>query len=439
MMTSPLSSRRLFALPLLALMVAALTALPSTAVAEEQSKDQRADIFISSNDQFDAAHGVRSGAGTASNPYVISGWTVSTIHIKDTDAYVRIVGNEIRRQLILNWVGDRVVVKNNLIRDLRVNQNIRRTGEATSGIIANNRFGTVGQLRHWDGVFENNMVGTPETNSTMTSSLFPSRAVNFDGFNGAVFRNNTIYGYMDARLHGHHHSSSFASNSHYHGRHHDHGGKVDHSKRYHRVSITNNVIHSSNSYALAYWDNAHAVNDRTAASETNEELNKPHVHYTRINISENDLIGAGLWVYEFNASDERHIETSRGRVTLANNLISLNPQELFQQYYGIYVYRGTDLNLNIVGNEIKGPAPDDETPTDLNRRWEAAPGIFLSALDKGTVRLFDNEVSNRPYGVRASSFSPSVRWIISDLRTRNVGQAVYYDRSVANPPEKRDS
>ena len=38
-----------------------------------------------------------------------------------------------------------------------------------------------------------------------------------DGFNGAHFVHNTIYGFVDARLHGHHHSSGWGEPSHNHG------------------------------------------------------------------------------------------------------------------------------------------------------------------------------------------------------------------------------
>lgn len=193
-------------------LVAAVTAalvLPATsAVARSQrsgdEREQHNSIFINKNEHFDPAHGVRSGSGTADDPFVISDWNVSTVEIRDTSKYVRIVDNDINR-LVLDWIGGGVDVQRNTIGDLRVNQNRKRTGEATSGLIANNKFGSVGQLRHFDGVFENNQVGTKDTMFDWPGR----RTVNFDGFNGAVFRNNVIYGWMEARLHGHHHSSSF--------------------------------------------------------------------------------------------------------------------------------------------------------------------------------------------------------------------------------------
>jgi len=56
-----------------------------------------------------------------------------------------------------------------------------------------NTFTTVGQLRHFDGVFAFNTVGAPQSGA-LSSSYPATRAVNFDGFNGAAFVHNTIYG-----------------------------------------------------------------------------------------------------------------------------------------------------------------------------------------------------------------------------------------------------
>src|SRR5439155_16580455 len=115
-------------------------------------------------------------------------------------------------------------------------QNVARTGMPTNGVMTHNQFGVVSQLRHWDGLFAYNEVGDKNN--------LGSQAVNFDGFNGAHFVHNTIYGYVDARLHGHHHSSGWGEPSHNHGTHTPDSDLSVHRYRYHEVFIANNSIYS---------------------------------------------------------------------------------------------------------------------------------------------------------------------------------------------------
>ncbi|HVF54056.1 MAG TPA: hypothetical protein VNC78_10720 [Actinomycetota bacterium] len=411
--------------------------------------EKRDNIRITKNEEFTAENGVRSGSGTVADPYVISGWDLNRVEIKDTSAVYSFVDNHVRGQVILNWTGPGLVMQRNTVNDLRVNQNVRRTGDMTSGIISNNIFGIVGQLRHFDGFFEMNRVGAPGTES--------QRAVNFDGFNGAYFRYNTLYGYLEARLHGHHHSSSFEDDevSHYHGpagHHPPESGEppapmedgMDHSQRYHRVFIHDNDIHSTTTYALRYTDTNHAANDRTAASEQNPKLNDPHIHYTRVFIENNDLIGSGLWIDVFNAVDkQKHQGTTRGLVDVRNNTISVGREGSFPlfppQFQGIVVQKAVDMTVNIADNEITGPPEDDSMLASAGRMFESPTvGIQLRDLDTGEIFIERNSIYRYDIGVEAARFTASVRWVISDLKTKSVGRAVEYDpNNVPNEPEQR--
>lgn len=414
---------RLLAVLVATLMSSAFALVPAWGAGPEK----HAAINIQSDDQFDAEHGVRSGAGSAEDPYVISGWQVNNVRIENTDRHVVIRDNVIAGQLVLNWIGDRAHVFSNDVGDLRVNQNQRRTGLPTSGAISHNTFRVVGQLRHWDGVFERNVVGRKDN--------LGARAVNFDGFNGASFRENTVYGYMDARLHGHHHSSDFdGSASHQHaGEHHMEG--VDHTQRYHRVSIRNNTISTTGSYALAYLDTNHAGNDRTAPSEQEPALREPHVHHTRVSIANNRLTGAGLLVNVFNAKDDqKHLETARGTVELVGNRISLAADDFwtFRDLHGIEVRQAQDVDLLIDGNRVVGKKAADGAFGMFDQDRNA--GIFVHTLDKADVTIANNSVMERTFGVRAEQFTDSVRWFISDLHTRNVEDPVYSDKTVKDSP-----
>ena len=406
-------------------------------------KTQRANIFISGDAQFNPANGVRSGSGTKQDPFVISGWDVSSVTIKDTGAHLVMRDNVIDR-LVLDWNGPGVTVVNNEVGDLRVNQNVKRTGAATGGRIANNKFGIVGQLRHFDGVFENNLVKP----TGMSFPLFSRQAVRFDGFHGSRFRNNTVYGYVNVKLHGHHHGSSFAGDSHYHGAapaeegHEGHEGTkapdMDHTTRYHEVFISNNVIYADGDYALRYTDQAHAGDDRTAPSETNPQLNENHTHYTRIHLVGNDLKGAGLMVDVFNADDRRHTGTQRGLVDIRDNTISLERNSNDYPWTakdGISLRTATDATVRVVGNSVVGEDPQERDL--LDERFSADAGINLYDIDLANLYLENNSVGDMLYGVRAGQMTETVEWLIAGLSTRRVAHEVYWDNSVENAPQRR--
>lgn len=424
----------------LAVGVLAALVLP---VASAQATPDRGRVVIAKNSQFDAKHGVRSGRGTRAAPYVIAGWDLSSLEIHDTSKCVLIRNNVINR-LVLNWTGGCTTVVKNRVGDLRVNQNVKRTGDRTSGAIVRNKFSIVGQLRHWDGVFAHNVVGEPEEDNYWFEWPFSSygfQAVNFDGFNGAVFKNNTIHGYMQARLHGHHHSSSFEGGSHYHG-----SGKqtrgLNHMRRFHRVTITGNTIYSKGPYGLIYTDSAHSANDRTAASEQNPALNNPHMHFTRVAVTNNRLVGSGIVVNIFNARDQKHLRTQTGRFTIARNRITLKEYRDTLNLYndppaGISVWDARDLHLHIVGNRVLGPAEKEgEIGPVSDTLWGSVPaGIRLDWVNKAWIHIIDNQVTNRDVGIYARSFD-NVTWWVKGFKTEGVAKRVDYDNS-SNPPNRR--
>ena len=420
--------------------VAAIAGLLAPPVSASGERTERNDIFITGDSELNPANGVRSGSGTARDPYVISGWDVGNISIRDTDAHLLIKDNTITGQLILNWNGDGVNVVNNTVGDLRVNQNVKRTGYPTSGRITNNTFGIVGQLRHFDGVFENNTV---TGRASALDSVFVNRSVLFDGFHGSKFRNNTINGFVEVKLHGHHHGSGFEEDSHYHGParegHAGHADEEDHSTRYHEVHVTNNRITAAGEYALLWNDRAHVVNDRTNASETNPDLNKEHVHYTRIHLTGNKLIGAGLMVDVFNADDERHLSTKTGLVEIRNNDISLQRETtdnlMWARKDGITINSAVDAVVKVSGNVVRGEPFEQRDP--LDEEFTTDSGILLNDVDKARVYLRGNAVMNLLYGIRASQMTKSVKWWVDRLSTKAVEQDVYWDNTVKNQPRRR--
>ena len=411
----------------------AILLAPTLGLAADPTRPPHKDIVIEYDGELTRANGIRSGTGTPSNPYVISGWTINNISIRDTTKAITITGNTITGTLRLNFIGSSLKVLGNEIGNLRVNENIPRWGAPTGGYVARNRIGTVSQIRHFDGVFSYNTVGAPET-GTLGTTYPETRAVNFDGFNGASFVRNTIYGYMDARLHGHHHSTAWGMGSHMHAMD-SHTMMEDHTDRWHEVTIADNRIFTTHEYALAWLDTNHAANDRTAASETNPWLNAPHVHHTRARLLRNVMNGAGIMVDVFNAKDDRHHGTRRGLLEIAGNRVTLDrdPTHPMRALQGIEVARARDLSLMITGNTITGPAPLTGAP-QIDELLATGDGIFLNVLDKATVTIRDTRISHRRFGVRALQLTSTVTWTIRNLQTTGVPQRVSYDSTVKNSP-----
>lgn len=397
-------------------------------------------VEISANSQFTPENGVRRGRGTKAHPYVFEGWDLNNLTIHDTDRYV-VIRNNIIGRLTLDWVGDRIKVVNNRIGDLRVNQNVERTGDATSGVIRNNKFNQVGQLRHWDGVFTNNVVGTPPGTQDSTFEFAPGgfRIANFDGFNGARYANNVFYGYVELRIHGHHHSSGFSDTSHYHGSGDEHGKMaLTHMERYHSASFVGNKVISNGPYGLIYTDSNHAGNDRTATSETNEALNDPHVHNTKVSVLRNEFVGSGIVVDIFNADDsQKHLRTETGHFAIKGNSIKLREyRETVDGWSepptGIEVHEARDVHMTIANNTIQGPEVQATRATTDQVGGHVASGIELLDVEKASIHITNNLITNRVAGILARRFS-RVEWWVHELRTEGVETEVDSDNTAGSP------
>jgi hypothetical protein len=273
-------------------------------------------------------------------------WTVKTLYgILDLLNPNNVAANT--GQLILDWNGQCVHAYNNVVNDLRVNQNNDRTGYATGGIIEENRFFTIGQIRHYDGIFRENEVGNRAFlaqlhNASLIPNPLTARAINNDGANQGWYLNNVIYGQVDLDFHGHHHSAGFfAPTSHYHGSTrsiaymqttsgtctatyaspnstkngpwvdyptdndiHVMGQVVvaqadnenclphfDHAKRWTSVLFNNNIVIDPNGVGLRFEDRDHRADDEQANSENMKELKRPHFHQKWVQMENNTVVG----------------------------------------------------------------------------------------------------------------------------------------------------
>jgi hypothetical protein len=455
----------------------AVGSVPSAQDAE--GLEEIAAIGIRSDDQANPSHGVRSGNGTLEDPYIISGYYVTgDLYIADTDACYAVFENYVAGQLTLNWNGQCVWVHHNFIRDLRVNENVKRTGYATGGLLEANQIEFIGQLRHYDGELRDNVVGPRTSDSAFdavleeTPLLTPDLLLaNIDGFNQGLIHHNTFYGPVDLDFHGHHHGTGFfAPHSHYHGQDANHTPDhvEDHTDRWTSVSFTDNKIVDDVAYGLRYEDENHAGDDRTATSEDNDMLDEDHVHHSDVLIARNTIEGGQLWVDVFNADDANHKDRNEGTLALLDNTITMrqHPDEdtlglgvpfpfMTTKPYvpdvGILVQATKEFTGTISGNTMtfvplsqqterpRGPlAPvGDLLAPILGQQREEPTAILIEGVRDSSISLDNNHATGFYYGVRARDMDEKATWQLSGNDFGGAQHEVYYDDSVSNKPIER--
>lgn len=416
-------------------------------------------LAIHSDEDFDPSNGVRRGNGTLADPYIIEGYYVTgDLYIADTDACFVVRENYIGGQLSLNWNGLCAHVHHNHIDDLRVNENIERTGFATGGLIELNKISFLGQLRHYDGEFRHNVVGpyVPQDifDEVMETVPLPwtegFRIANVDGFNQGIIHHNTFHGSVDLDLHGHHHGTGFfATHSHYHGSGEGDMGH-DHTDRWTSVAFTDNLIIDPEGYGLRYDDENHAGDDRTARSEDEEQLNEDHRHHTHIKILRNTVEGAGIWIDVFNADDRNHHTRNPGWLDVVDNTVTVIEREDgplaplirfgYEPRAGIYLEVAKEVDALVSGNRVTWvPLEDGNDPVgDLVGAmfsWEeASSGIRLWKVSDANVTIEGNTVEAFAFGIMAQHLDEKVAWDVRDNAFIDVQKEVWWDESVANEP-----
>ncbi|MHB1260587.1 MAG: hypothetical protein ACYC2H_02600 [Thermoplasmatota archaeon] len=410
------------------------------------------------------------GSGTLEDPYVFRGiHFTSVLEFDDTDACIEVAESWFSAQLALNWNGQCMWVHHNYITDLRVNENIPRTGYATGGLIEANEIGIVGQLRHFDGEFRNNVVGpiAPDMLFDPVAETVPylfvkdTRAANVDGFNQGLIHHNTFYGSVDLDLHGHHHGTGFfAPHSHYHGDSKTRAAEHmhDHSDRWTSVAFTDNLIVDPEGYGLRYEDQNHAGDDRTASSESTKELRDPHVHHTDIVLARNTIEGGHLWVDVFNADDTNHKARNPGTLTIEGNTITTRePAPKDAPCYDAFGPRfdgrstmdiqtikevETIVRDNVL-TYIAQPRQTDlvglvkETVRDcvLWSSEEVPAAIRLTGVRDADLLIEGNVARGTAVGIDARDMDGKTHWRVVD--NDFPGQAIQRDESVANEPQTR--
>ncbi len=318
-------------------------------------------------------------------------------------------------QLRLNWNGQCIHAHDNHISDLRVNQNNHRDGYATGGFIEQNHIEFLGQLRHYDGYFQDNIVGLRSRDAPSDMHYDPvvsdlgniedkvyGRIANVDGFNQGVLRRNIFHGSVDLDLHGHHHGQGFyAPHSHYHG---DDAAKNaahvhNHHQRWTRVAFEDNVVVDPLGYGLRYEDVAHDADDRWANSENNTHLQHPHRHQTHIAIVGNEIRGARIWVDIFNSdgveifTDPYGTRVERNETGAIQNQVYADPANQTGPYGVVNSHLGRNEGwLDILGNTIyfeeRSPAKTNEFQTQLH----IDSGIRVERAKEAAIRIADNNI-----------------------------------------------
>lgn len=382
--------------------------------------ERRDSIVIQGDKAFNPANGVRSGSGTFEDPFVISGWYVDTILVKDTTKAFEIKDDYVGTILVLDWTGQGGYVHHNHLENLRTNRNVQRTGDPSATVIENNEILRVQELRHFDGEVRNNTIGQPDALLRLTQ---PDVIFNIAGLNGAGIHDNLVYGGVDMKLHGHHHSDHEGGVSHNHAATHENdtyanGTKPDHTVRYVNFQFYANRI-VDDKFGMRYNDLNHAGDDREATSEQNPDLELPHVHHTRVAIHDNVIDGATLSIATINAPDERHLPGESAVLDIyANKIVQPKAGN------GITVQDVRDATVLVHGNTVE----------KSSLQTGAGAGILLQRFHNDSVVVWGNELGAYTFGVQASRFDNMTSWTVKDNQAPGAKYPVYYDSSVANPP-----
>ena len=383
--------------------------------------ERRQQIVIVGDDAFNPANGVRSGSGTYEDPFVISGWYVDQVLVADTSKAFVFSGNYVADILILDWTGKGGYVHHNHLNDLRTNRNVERTGDPSATVIEQNVIFNVEELRHFDGEVRNNTIGREDLLGTLLARG-DGVVFNIAGLNGAGIHDNVIFGGVDMKIHGHHHSDRPGLHSHNHGQADEAQAEdhvEDHQVRYVDFHFYRNRIVDTG-FGMRYNDLNHAGDDRQATSEQEPMLEKPHVHHTTISLHDNVIEGATLRIAAINAVDQRHLAGETATLDIHHNRI-LKPTA----GDGIVVQDVRNATVRIHENVVeKGQL-----------QLSGTSAILLQRFGNATVEVGKNSFGDYRYGVRAAEFDNLTRWSVGANQAPGVKQEVYWDDSVANPPE----
>ncbi len=392
--------------------------------------ERRGSITIGGDHAFTPAQGVRSGRGTATDPYVIEGFYVDVLILNDTSRAYELRNNYIRK-LIVDWTGDgaaspaeaaeaRSVIHHNRILDLEVNRNVARTGEPTASVFEFNLIDKVTQLRHFDGIFRYNEVGGPREIPLLGG---PRVILNIAGMNAASIHHNMIHGGVDMKLHGHHHSDTPTLMSHNHGRpdaQQEEAHDENHSRRYVVFDFHGNDVLDETGFGVRYTDLDHAGDDTTATSEAEPALKAAHVHRTTVSIVNNTVTQAPLRLDVFNAEDKRHkLPGEHGLIILDGNTI-IDPKS------GDGIVVGAVRNAEVI--------IDNNTLTMRDPLASGGAGIRVHALANATLQVAHNVIDGYRFGVRATSFDADTTWSVFKNSISGARDDVWWDETVAHAP-----
>lgn len=415
-------------------------------------------VEIHGDDEFSPEAGLDGGSGTADDPYVISGVYARELEIRDTEAWFT-VRNSYVETLRLNWNDQSAWVHHNFIGDLRVNENDPRVGDATGGVIEDNEIGRVGQIRHFDGTFRENVVAREDLRPMEPFSAFDTfqEAVNVDGYVNAEFVDNEIHGEVILDLHGHGHASCRGCHPHNHyaslnasekeraeeyqedeefyeeapeqsSYDHEH----DHRFRVHTIHFRDNTVVDDRGRGIYVEDRNHAGDDRTANSEPDPQLMGDHVHDVKIVLENNTVQKSGIEVDIMVAEDEYHLPGQTVEIEIVDNTVEAPDGSLID----LDTVRNATLRLE--GNEL---TRTDDRSLDWRALWSETPwratsGIRLDEIDDADVTIADGKISDVDRGVAATEMPATTTWSVVDVTFSSTETPVWWDDTVANDPKR---
>jgi hypothetical protein len=120
------------------------------------------------------------------------------------------------------------------------------------------------------------------------------------------------------------------------------------------------------------------------------------------------------------APDERHVKGQTGEIILARNKI-VKPLA----GDGVVIQDVTDARVIVEDNRVER--------ADLALGGQHA--ILLTRFQNATVEVRDNWLGPYKYGIRAQAFDENTTWVVGENSATGVEFPVYWDESVAHPPE----
>jgi hypothetical protein len=367
-------------------------------------------ILLRASADFSPANGVRSGAGTPADPYLVEDVFATSLTIRDLNVSVELRHDYVSGALTLDWTGPTARLVDSYVGTLVTNTNRPHHAEATWLDVVGSRIGGA-VLRHAGGDVVESVIG-PDGPSDPGAL-----ALNVEGYDGLRLANDTVRGPVELRLHGHHFSGSFA----------DAWMPMDMpgnaTDRYDALSVVDDVFVDPTGRGVDVSDRDHAANDRTASSDPDPALNLPHRHFTDVQFDRDTIEGAGLLVEDANASDPHHLPGGSTHVHVGD-LAVVDPLN----GVAVRIAQNMGADVAIEGGSLR-----------MTGRVAGSVGVLVDGMTRGSVDVRGVTIQGFDVGVQARHVGKNASWSVQDETFLADGRDVDWDSTVRAAPQRSEA